>query len=244
MLGFCVLGAIPGILIMLFVDIADRKRPEPRWALRRVAIAGGVSFFFAVVIELLIQRLYKDEGILGALFQAYVMAALTEETLKMLAVRFFVWNRPELDERTDGIVYGARAGLGFAIVENVGYLLGTKGPVAFLGMFILRSALAVPMHAMAGAIMGHFGALRRFDRRGPGMLGGLVIAILMHGTYDAALFLVGVFAKDKHYGLVLAMLPIPIAIVGFGALALRRMWKSALADDDVASGLRRAGRLA
>src|SRR5258706_6559533 len=119
MLGFAVLGAIPGILIMLFVDIADRRRPEPRWALRRVALAGGVSFFFAVGIELLVQRLHTQSGISGALFEAFVVAALVEETLKMIVVRFFVWNRPELDERTDRIVYGARAGLGFAIVENV-----------------------------------------------------------------------------------------------------------------------------
>ena len=231
MLGFAVLGAIPGLLVMLLVDLNDRKRPEPRWSLRRVAIAGGVAIIPAIVIELLLMKLHTQTGVAGALYGAFVVAAVVEETLKALCIRWFVYNRPEFDERTDGIVYGTRAGLGFAIVENIGYLFGAKNPLAFIAMFVFRSALAVPMHAIAGALTGHFAALRRFDRRGPGMLGGLVMAILLHGTYDAALFLVAEFSKEKKGLLALVLLPIPFLCVGLGAIAVRRMWKSAEAAD-------------
>jgi RsiW-degrading membrane proteinase PrsW (M82 family) len=242
MLGFAVLGAAPGLLVMFLVDFLDRKRPEPRWALRRVALAGGIAILPAILIELGLMKLYKAGGVTGSLYQAFVVAALVEETLKALCVRWFVWNRPELDERTDGIVYGTRAGLGFAIVENVAYLLGARNPIAFIGMFVFRSALAVPMHAIAGALTGHFAALRRFDGRGPGMLGGLGLAILLHGTYDAALFLIAEFAKEKHGLLSLVLLPVPLLCVGLGALAVRRMWRSAEAAD--MSGSAAARRLA
>ena len=109
------LGALPALLVMWYFDRLDAKRPEPRWALRRVALAGAISFLPCVFLELLIDKIGPHGGVAGGLYKGFIVAAAVEELAKVLCMRWFVWNRPEFDERMDGITYGTRAGLGFAL---------------------------------------------------------------------------------------------------------------------------------
>lgn len=230
--GLAVLGAIPAIVVMLIVDRLDARRPEPRWSLRRVTLAGALSVLPALLLETLLMKIGPARGYEHALFEGFVVAAMTEEAGKALCVRWFVYGRPEFDERTDGIVYGVRAGLGFAIVENVGALLGAKTLLAMVGVFFMRALLAVPLHAFSTAVMGHFAAWRRFERRGPGMLGGYLVAVLMHGAYDAAIFAAVWSAKTKQVELAGALLLVPLVVVVAGGLWVRALWREALARDD------------
>ncbi len=230
---FAIAGALPALVVMLIVDRLDAKRPEPRWALRRVTLAGALSILPAVIVELVLQKLGPRQGYEHALFEGFVVAAMTEEAGKALCVRWFVYNRPEFDERTDGIVYGVRAGLGFAIVENIGALLGAKTFVSLVGIFFLRALLAVPLHAFSAAVMGHFAAWRRFERSGPGMLGGYLIAVFMHGAYDAAIFSALYSARLEELALAGAFLLVPLLVVVVGGLWVRSLWRKALARDDV-----------
>jgi len=233
--GFAIAGVLPALVLMMIVDRADAKRPEPRWSVRRVALAGAISIIPAAIIELLLMKVGPRAGIAHAVYEGFIVAAVVEETCKALCVRWFVWNRPEFDERTDGIVYGVRAGLGFAMVENVFYLLEAKSMVLLVVLFCARAILAVPMHAITGAFMGHAAAWKRFEGRGPGMLGGWVIAVLFHGTYDAALFDAKPYAEHGDYAVALALFLVPLFAVVGGGLAVLRMWRQALAADDVAS---------
>ena len=36
-------GALPALALMTLVDLADAKRPEPHWQVRKVAVLGGLS---------------------------------------------------------------------------------------------------------------------------------------------------------------------------------------------------------
>src|SRR4051794_38323722 len=112
-----VLGAIPALLVMWYFDRLDAKRPEPRSTLRKVALAGAIAFVPCVVIELLLLKIGPKTGYVHAIFKGFLVAAAVEEGAKVLCMRWFVWNRPEFDERMDGITYATRAGLGFALVE-------------------------------------------------------------------------------------------------------------------------------
>jgi RsiW-degrading membrane proteinase PrsW (M82 family) len=220
-------GTLPALALMWYVEKHDAKRPEPRSLLRRTALYGGLSTIPCIVIQLVIDSSHgapKTAG--GALFTAYVVAAATEESAKALCLYLAVWRNPAFDERFDGIVYGTRAGLGFALVENVGYLLGAHSLTGFLGTFIMRAVLAVPGHAIWGGFMGHYAAKRRFDGTGPGLLGGLAIAIFLHGTYDASLFLQG------HVDFAPLLLPVPLIIIVAGYRRLRAHAQWAIAKDD------------
>jgi RsiW-degrading membrane proteinase PrsW (M82 family) len=233
-------GALPALLAMYIVDRADAKRPEPRSTLRRVALAGALSCIPAAILELLLMKLGPSAGIAGALFTAFVVAAAIEEGGKALCIRWFVWNRPEFDERTDGIVYGTRAGLGFALLENVGYLLGAKTMSGFLAIFVVRAMFTVPMHAVAGGLLGHHAAWRRFEGRGPGVLGGYALAVFIHGAFDAGVLVLPTLLAEKDYVSMLLAILGSAAVVGGGLVALRRAWKQALAADEAAALLRGA----
>jgi RsiW-degrading membrane proteinase PrsW (M82 family) len=226
-------GALPALVAMWYVDRLDAKRPEPRSTLRRVAIAGGLSTLPCILAQLVLGELVQLEGLPKALFSSYVEAGLTEECAKAAVLFLVVWRRPEFDERMDGIVYATRAGLGFALVENIGYLLGTESAAGFAGVFILRAVLAVPGHAVWAGMMGYFAARRRFDGKGPGLWTGLAIAIFLHGTYDAALFSLPL-VDQGNWVVMLALLSTPIFIVSIGFVALRGMSRHAIALDDAA----------
>ena len=70
-------------------------------------------------------------------------------------------------------------------------------------------------------------ARKRFDNHGPGLMGGLVIAVLLHGTYDGALFLIAVVATDLPL-LILPLLMVPFLVVVLGYRRLRTHAKEAL----------------
>jgi RsiW-degrading membrane proteinase PrsW (M82 family) len=226
-------GAIPALLLMWWVDQKDARRPEPRSVLRLVSVVGGLSTLPVIGIQVLLSKLYGMQGFNGALFTAYVVAGLTEETAKALVLWLVVWRHPAFDERFDGIVYATRAGLGFALVENVGYLFGVHTLTGYFGVYLMRAVLAVPGHAIFAGFMGHYAARKRFDGEGPGLLGGLVVAIFLHGTYDAALFLIAALPKDLMV-LGVFLLPIPMIVVLAGYRRLRALGAEDIARDDIA----------
>ena len=230
-----ILGVLPALLAMFVVDRADAKRPEPRSTLRRIALFGALSTIPAAVVELIVMHFGpSSDALIGAVFMA-LMAAVVEETGKGLVVRWFVWKRPEFDERTDGIVYGTRAGLGFALLENVCYLLTARSFGGFIAIFLMRAVLTVPMHATAGWLMGHYAAWRRFEGRGPGVLGGFALALAIHGGFAACILSLPTLIADDEPGLaLLAGLGAVVIVIG-GLVGLRRAWRTALTADDAAS---------
>lgn len=228
-------GALPALALMAYVDRVDAKRPEPRRQLRRVAVAGALATPLALILEKFITPYFNEESLTGALGLAFIASALVEESAKALCLYFVVWRHPAFDERLDGIVYATRVGLGFALVENIGYLLGTQGVVSFFTVFWLRALLSVPGHAIYAGFMGYFAARQRFDGKGPGLWGGLVLAIILHGSYNGSLFVASVLAHQSH-GAFVYLLPVPLLIITGGYLLLRGMAKNALRLDDVQHG--------
>jgi RsiW-degrading membrane proteinase PrsW (M82 family) len=222
---------------MWYFDRHDAARPEPRGLRRKVAIFGGLSVIPVLLLVLATGALAGNaapaEGTYEAAFySAFVQAAAPEELCKIAVVYWVVWRRPEFDERMDGIVYAARAGLGFALVENVFYLLGQVDMTGLIVTWILRALLAVPGHALWTAMMGYYAARRRFDGTGPGLLGGYVLAVFLHGSYDVALFLGAPLRADLREQLALALLVVPIAVIVFSWILVKRMARTALRLDD------------
>ena len=228
-------GAIPALLAMAYVDRLDAKRPEPRATLRRVALAGALSTIPCVIAGLVLMAFAPPKGTYAhALYESFAVAGGVEELAKVLVVYWFVWHKPEFDERLDGIVYAARAGLGFALVENVLYLLSAEDMAGFVTIYLLRAFLAVPGHAIWAGIMGYYAARRRLDGDGPGLVGGLLAAVVLHGSYDAVIFLgEPLRAAGLHSTATLLLVGLPVSIIG-AALYLRHLARLALLADDAA----------
>lgn len=228
---------MPALVAMWYFDRLDRARPEPAGLRRKVAIFGGLS-----VIPVLILVWITNEAVgssapapgtyAEAWYTAFVGAAAPEELCKIGVVYWLVWRRPEFDERMDGIVYAARAGLGFALVENVLYLLGSVDIASLVVTWVLRALLAVPGHALWTGMMGYMAARRRFDGVGPGIIGGYVLAVFLHGIYDVALFATGPLQADGKQDLAYAMLAVPVIVIVMSWVIVKRMARTALRLDD------------
>lgn len=221
-------GALPALAFMTLVDLADAKRPEPHWQVRKVAVLGGLSVFPVLWLQRALGPLVQVGGIPQAFFDGFVSAALLEEGAKALVLALAVWRHPAFDERLDGIVYATRAGLGFALVENVMALSASETTFGFIGTFVLRAFFSVPCHAIAAGFIGDLAARRRFDGSGPGLVGGFVIAVLLHGAFDMALYVLPL--STGWWELALALVPLLVVVVGF--LVLRQRAAAALALDD------------
>ena len=229
---FALSGAIPALVALAYVDWLDRKRPEPRWTLRLMVLAGMVAVVPVIVIELWLGRFAPPPDTWRDVFyQSFVVAAFTEECAKAACVWIFVWRRAEFDERLDGIVYGAHAALGLALIENVGYLWAVDH-ADYVSTFIGRAVLTVPGHALWGSIMGYFAAARRFDGVGPGLLGGLALAVLMHGLFDVGLFGYPLAEAHGNEALASGLVLIPLAVIIGNGVWVRAMARRALLADD------------
>lgn len=223
-------GALPALAFMALVDLADAKRPEPHWQVRKLALLGGLAVGPVFVLQTLLERAWPLEGVAGAVFEGFVSAALVEESAKALVLYVGVWRHPAFDERLDGIVYATRAGLGFALVENVFALASADSAFGFLWTFVVRAFLAVPLHAIAAGFVGSLAARRRFDGVGPGLGGGLLVAVALHGAYDAALALAQLATLPVWSRAALGLSPLALVVGGF--LVLRRQAAEALVRDD------------
>jgi hypothetical protein len=120
---------------------------------------------------------------LKLLFNIVFTVAVVEEGLKYLVIRLAAYRRPEFDEPYDGIMYAAAVSLGFAAAENLMYVVAGGVDVGWFRMFT-----AVPMHAMAGVLMGYYLGLARFETDAGRIqklhVLALASAITAHGTYD------------------------------------------------------------
>ncbi|NVB78026.1 MAG: PrsW family intramembrane metalloprotease [Kofleriaceae bacterium] len=243
-------GAIPALIAMWLVDRLDRKRPEPARTRRLVAFVGMLSVIPAIGLEMLAMRTLGESvqprmTYQGASFHAFVVAAAIEEACKIMVVYWVVWRRPEFDERMDGIVYASRAGLGFALVENVLYLLQEATLGGQLQTWILRAVLAVPGHAMWTGMIGAMAARRRFDGRGLGLVGGYLLAVAFHGAYDLCAFLQQPLNFEGRSDIALLMMPALIGLTLLAFFVLRSQARMALRldDADAALGAAAAARL-
>jgi RsiW-degrading membrane proteinase PrsW (M82 family) len=241
-------GAIPALLLMWIVDRLDAKRPEPRSTRRLVVLVGMLSVIPALILELVLSSVavgHVEPQITyqGSSYQAFVVAAGIEEACKILMVYWVVWRRPEFDERMDGIVYASRGGLGFALVENVIYLLNQHSLQGQLVVWVERALLAVPGHAMWSGMIGAMAARRRFDGTGPGLFGGYLLAVAFHGAYDVSVFLQQPLHLEGRDATAHALLVAPVALTLSAFFVIRSMARTALRLDD-AEAVRLAARSA
>jgi protease PrsW len=237
-------GALPALIAIFVFDYLDRKRPEPWWLRWLVVLVGVLTVFPVLFVDGLILGAAKDHiepgyTYNGALFKSFIVAAAVEEMFKILVIYWIVWRRSEFDERMDGIVYGARAGLGFALFENVVFLYNTSTTEQLVQTGILRALLAVPGHAMWTAIIGYAAVRARFDNKGFGFFGGYLLAVAAHGAYDYAIFAQPAMHLEGKTDLALVVLAAPLVIIIACLVIVRRMAKIALRLDD-ADAARRA----
>ena len=195
LLAAFVIPAIPAIGINLLVNFMDRYEREP-WFLRLAAFLWGaiiaipIAFFVErkvdpAVLNLLLGPNASD--VLRSVFQG-LNAGVTEETIKGagLLLLFFIL-RDEFDNVTDGIVYGALIGAGFAMVENFRYFANdfNQFPVFLIVYRIILGWLGHSTFTVCfGAALGYIRHTRVRWRQIVIPLLGFLLAVGLHSFFD------------------------------------------------------------
>lgn len=178
---------LPAVLLWIYVWKQDRQ-PEPTgWLVKAVVWGVGICFPVAM-IEIGIQTmLFGEDGeptsLVGTAARAFFVAAVPEESFKLLALWLLLRKNPYFDEHYDGIVYAVCVGLGFAAIENVFYVIGSEGN--WMGVAVARALLAVPGHYAFAVLMGYYYSVYHFaDRSLMVALSILLVPVVAHGIYD------------------------------------------------------------
>ena len=191
------LALLPVPLLVALVLWVDRLEPEPRGPLIfAFAWGAGIAALAALIINTAGLE-YVTQPELGASTGEYVSATfgapLVEETLKGLVLVGLLWRRrDELDGPTDGIIYAAMVGLGFAMIENVGYYINAlvtpqRGGIELLGYtFVLRGLFSPLLHPLFTSMTGIGVAYAANRRHGGGwaVVAGWLAAMLLHGIWN------------------------------------------------------------
>ena len=174
-----IIALAPVALILTYIYFRDKYQKEPLGQLARGFAAGVLIVIPCLIMEHLLSAWFSPAGIYSsAAWNAFVVAAFTEELWKYIALVFLFWSNRYFDERFDGIVYAVFVSLGFAAIENILYVYN-HGHLT--GLF--RAFSAVPAHALFGIVMGLYLGLAKFHpgKKGYYLWAAFVFPWLFHG---------------------------------------------------------------
>lgn len=183
-------AVVPAVFLMVKVYQADRLEKEPIGMLIGLLFLGIISTSLAGTAEELgsiaLANLFPNGGLLSDALLYFIVVALSEEGFKYLLLKVRTWKSPHFNCQFDGVVYAVFVSLGFALWENIAYVLRFG-----FGTAVARAVTAVPGHACFGVFMGvWYGVAKRYELAGymeesaHARKMALWIPILLHGVYD------------------------------------------------------------
>jgi protease PrsW len=182
MTGTLILALAPVFIIAFYIYFRDKYEKEP-WPILLLTLFAGV--FIALPVSFLEEFLSQAgkgfEGIFKSFWDSFIVASFSEEGFKLAILSLIIWKSKEFNEKFDGIVYATFVSLGFAGIENVGYVIKSG-----IGVGIIRAVTAVPAHAFFGITMGFFFAQAKFYpmKRKKYLYCAFLIPFFLHGIYD------------------------------------------------------------
>ena len=189
--GVLIISAvIPAIILMVKVYQSDHLEKESSGLLWILVKAGILSALLALVEEKIFSYLlqlavpYNSPWYQVILY--FGVVAISEESSKYLLMRRRTWNNVEFNCQYDGVVYAVFVSLGFALWENISYVLHYG-----FGVALIRAITAIPGHASFGVFMGVFyGLAKRMENSGEHdksvlfRVLSIVVPVVLHGAYD------------------------------------------------------------
>ena len=187
------LALIPVVGLLLFIYFNDKTDRVPFGYLIALFFIGMGTVVSAIIIEgigkAILDAAIPYESMFKGAFLAIAIVGPTEELGKFLVLRLMTWKSRHFKHTYDAIVFAVFVSLGFAALENVGYVFGGG-----IGAALLRMFTAVPGHACFAVFMGLFYGKAKLaqvnGKTGMRFLNyflSLFVPIVIHGIYDAIL---------------------------------------------------------
>lgn len=219
-------ASVPMATLLLVIWWLDRYEREPLgWVALIYALGAtvsvGVAMVGSIALDLPIQLSAGAEA--AKIAGPVLIAPLIEEPSKamVLALLLLPGSR-HLDGPTDGFVYGAAAGFGFATTENLLYFGSSAmdGDVAqWATLVVLRTLWSGVMHAVATSVVGAGLGWARFRAPSvgvPTLVMCLAAAMALHVFWNGMVTFDSIVGADGGLaGLGLIALPIAFATTFF-----------------------------
>ena len=185
-----VAAIIPAVFLMIKVYKSDRLEKESPYMLGSMVKAGILSSLIALVVEFigqfLLNALVPQTSPAYNVLLYFGLVAFAEEGAKFYMLKRSSWHNREFNCQYDGVVYAVFVSLGFALWENISYVMRYGFSTA-----LVRAVTAIPGHACFGVFMGVFYGLAR----GYAFVGEktksksmrifcVVVPAFIHGAYD------------------------------------------------------------
>ncbi len=183
-------AVIPAVVLLVKVykvDHLDKESPRLLWNL---VVRGVIATVFAMLTEwigeFVLSSFVQEGTVLYNFLLYFIVVAVSEEGFKYLLMKQRTWKDPEFNFQFDGVVYAVFVSLGFALWENISYVL-----MYGFGTALVRAVTAVPGHACFGVFMGAwYGLAKKYESYGmPSQsktcrVVALLSSIVLHGCYD------------------------------------------------------------
>ncbi|HMB51036.1 MAG TPA: PrsW family intramembrane metalloprotease [Natronoarchaeum rubrum] len=197
------LSSVPALALAWFLWRADPTVKEPLGPLAVTFLLSVLFASFAAVLNTILRIPFELVPVVGIVLYFFLVVGPIEESVKLLAVRLFAYRGDAFQTVVDGAVYGAVAGLGFATIENSLYITreflaaasagGVGQQLEVAAGTATQRAFVGPGHVIYSGFAGYYLGLAKFnpDDRGPIVVKGLLIAALIHATYNTLVGLLG-----------------------------------------------------
>jgi RsiW-degrading membrane proteinase PrsW (M82 family) len=197
-------SAVPALGLAGYLWYRDPTKREPLFTL---AVTFSLSVAFATVAGVVNSATlpsFELFGIVGVTLGYFLVVGPIEETVKWLAVRVYAFNSNAFQTVIDGVVYGAIAGVGFATIENLLYIVLYAVETTSEGFIVsepdavaiaTQRAFVGPGHVVFSAWAGFYLGLAKFnpENRGPIIVKGLLIAAFIHALYNTSVTILPAF---------------------------------------------------
>jgi RsiW-degrading membrane proteinase PrsW (M82 family) len=187
-------ASIPMVSYLLLLRWLDRYEPEPLhvvaaaflWGAIPAVLIGGVG---SLIMTVPLVFIFDESQVM--FLSGAVVAPFMEEGAKAGCLLLLYFTR-NFDNPTDGFVYGAAAGLGFAMSENFLYFasMAEEGIGAWVATVVMRTLFTGLMHATASSIIGAGLGWAKFSRNRYRLLAlplSFLAAVAVHAVWNAFL---------------------------------------------------------
>ncbi len=179
------LALVPAFIWLVFFYLQDRAEPEPKGFVLGVFALGALcaaGIGIPVVEDLFRTSHWLFTDTLSKIIGGILVVGFTQEYLKYAAVRYSIYNSEEFDEPTDGVIYATAAGLGYATVLNINFVVSNGG--VDLGAGIIRMAVVALAQAAFSGITGYFLGRAKFESEPIWWMPlGITLAAIFNGVF-------------------------------------------------------------
>ena len=190
-------AAFPAIFFILYIDMIDKKKPEPWQMLLLTALVGAVLAFAITKsgLSFIPKGLPVTEGhsIPESFVIGFLGLAIPAEVAKWIALLVSSSINKHYDEFLDGVVYSVSLAMGFVWIWSVWFMTDAIDASSFelVEKCIYIILILVPIHLSSSTVMGYFFALTKVKNKFKNYTLSLLLPILITGGLCSLFFMLG-----------------------------------------------------